>query len=131
MKASTMVNKRTTKYLYKNIRRPKNGLPRKMFAEVEEVCRECFNIKFEDGFMIVGALDEYSPFRRIRISSINGFKIVDKEVAVVTEQSILFFNNNTGAINVNLREPKVSVWQRFVNYLKSFCWHHHTKTCLE
>ena len=40
--------------------------------------------------MIVGVLDYDNPFRRIRLSCIKGCKIVDNEVAVVMEQSILF-----------------------------------------
>ncbi len=126
-----MVNKRTIKYLYKNIRRPKNGLPRKLFAEVEERCRECFNITFENGLMTIGSLDECSPFRNIRISSINGFKIAGNEVAVVMEQSILFFNNATGTIDVNLREPEESFFQRIVNRIKYRIARLTAKPCLE
>lgn len=129
--ASTMVNKRTIKYLYKNIRRPKNGLSRRLLTEVEDCCRECFNITFDNEQMTIGALEESNPFRNIRLSSINGFKIVGSEVAVVMEYSILFFNNATGAIDVNIREPEETFFQRLINGIKYRIAHLTAKPCFE
>ncbi len=131
MDIPTMANKQTIKYLYKNIRRPKNGLPGNLLAEVEECCRERFNIKFDNGFMTIGTLDECNPFRNIRLSSINGFRIAGNEVAVVTDRSILFFDISTGNISVNIREPEESLFQRFANRIKSIYPHHSAKPCLE
>ena len=70
------------------------------------------------GCMIVGVLDYDNPFRRIRLSCIKGFKIVDNEVAVVMEQSILFFNNSTGAIKINFRCDDDPWWKRLFSWLK-------------
>jgi hypothetical protein len=39
-------------------------------------------------------------------------------VAVVMEQSILFFNNSTGAIKINFRCDDEPWWKRLLSWLK-------------
>lgn len=78
-----MINRITIRYLYKHTHRPKDGFHDSLLRKVADCCREHFKVAFEDGCMIVGVLDYDNPFRRIRLSCIKGFKIVDNEVAVV------------------------------------------------
>ena len=113
-----MINRITIKYLYKHTHRPKDGFHDSLLRKVADCCREHFKVAFEDGCMIVGVLDYDNPFRRIRLSCIKGFKIVDNEVAVVMEQSILFFNNSTGAIKINFRCDDDPWWKRLFSWLK-------------
>lgn len=113
-----MINRITIKYLYKHTHRPKDGFHDSLLRKVADCCREHFKVAFEDGCMIVVVLDYDNPFRRIRLSCIKGFKIVDNEVAVVMEQSILFFNNSTGAIKINFRCDDEPWWKRLFSWLK-------------
>lgn len=113
-----MINKVTIKYLYRHTHRPKNGFSASLLNQVVDSCGKFFKIVFEDGYMIVGAFDVDNPFRRIRLSCIKGFRIVDNEVAVVMDQSILFFNNATGAVKINFRCSEESWWQRFLDWLR-------------
>lgn len=113
-----MISRITIKYLYKHTHRPKDGFHDSLLRKVADCCREHFKVAFEDGCMIVGVFDYDNPFRRIRLSCIKGFKIVDNEVAVVMEQSILFFNNSTGAIKINFRCDDEPWWKRLLSWLK-------------
>ena len=101
-----------------------------MLRNVADCCREHFKVAFEDGCMIVGVLDCDNPFRRIRLSCIKGFKIVDSEVAVVMEQCILFFNNSTGAIKINFRCDDAPWWQRLLSWFR-YSMGGQKKACLQ
>ena len=123
-----MINKVAIRYLYSHTRRPANGFSRDLFTQVENCCHEFFKISFNENYMTVGSLDEGNPFKRIRLSNINGFKIFDKEVAVIMERSIIFFNNRTGSMKINFRASGQSWWQRLKGWF-SFrsC---HSNTCI-
>lgn len=107
-----MINKVAIKYLYKHTKRPKDGLPESKLKEVCEKCSHFFQISFDNEFMTIGSLDDCSPFKQIRLSCINGFEIIDNEVAAVLNSCIIFFNNQTGAIKINIKTESKSVWQR-------------------
>lgn len=56
--------------------------------------------------MVIGTLDTNNPFRRIKFSCIQNIEDLGDEVAVVLNPCIIFFNNITGKININLRNEQ-------------------------
>lgn len=107
-----MINEVSIKYLYKHTKRPKDGFPVTLLEEVERKCAEHFDLSFEDGLMVIGSLSDSNPFKRIRMSCIKGFEIIDCEVAAVIDHCIIFFNNADGTIKVNMKKESMPFWRR-------------------
>lgn len=116
-----MINKVAIKWLYKHTKRPKAGFPEEVLAEVTKKCEHFFQVSFKDGFMTIGSLEDYSPFKHIRLTCIKGFEIVDPEVAVVTGTYIIFFNNKTGAIKINIKDESRPIWEKFTHIFHVCC----------
>ena len=68
-----------------------------------------------DGFeIIVKDLEEFNPFRRFLIRSLNGVLEFDKMVAFVFKNHILFFGKEDNQMRVHIKshKPKRSLWNR-------------------
>lgn len=69
---------------------------------------ENHKIKADDGEIIIEDLDEYNPFRRFLIRSLNTVLEFDKMVAFVFRNHILFVGKDSNEIRVHIKpeEPK-------------------------
>lgn len=67
-----------------------------------------------DGFeIVIKDLDEYDPFKRFLIRSINAVLEFDKMVAFVFRSHILFFSKEDNQLRVHIKpEKKPSLFQR-------------------
>lgn len=114
-----MISKEAIDYLYKKTKRPKEGFSETFLTQISEKCSKYHKLQFNDGYMIIGALEEYNPFRKIKISAIRGIVELDVVIAVVLNTSIIFFNNHTGKIDINIRsahQKKISFLQRLTQF---------------
>lgn len=111
-----MFNEAAIKYLYKHTKRAEGGLPQRLLDEVVEKCAR-FQVSFDNCCMKIGMLDDGNPFKQIRLSCIKGIEIVDNEIAVVMNASIIFLDNTDGSIKVSIKNDRKSVWRRFFDWL--------------
>lgn len=100
-----MINKEGIRYLYHS-KRPADGYSDEFLQSICEKCRKFHQIEIKDGFLEIGTLDMNNPFRRIKFSCIQNIEDLGDEVAVVLKPCIIFFNNITGKININLRNEQ-------------------------
>lgn len=116
-----MISKEAIDYLYKKTKRPKNGFSETFLNQISEKCGKHHKLQFKDGYMIIGSLEEYNPFRKIRISAIRGIVELDVVIAVVLNTSIIFFNNHTGKIDINIRSAqpkKTSFFRKLTQFFR-------------
>ena len=106
-----MINEIAIKYLYKNTHRPIDGFPKSVLQTVETCCKHSFDISFNPDYMVVGSLDDGNPCKMLKMQNINGFVVVDKEVAVVMCDRIIFFDNRNRTVRINIRSDIPSYWK--------------------
>lgn len=70
-----------------------------------------------DGDILIGSLDSHNPFRRIDFSRIKSIHDLGDEVAIVFSSCILFLDNNTGKINMNVRTTRNEIIINKINTL--------------
>ena len=62
--------------------------------------------------LIIGSIDERSPFREIALRNVNGITHFDDTLAIVLHSSILFLNKHDQGVNVHIRTEQPSIWER-------------------
>lgn len=71
------------------------------------------DLKYENNELIIGALDEFNPFRRLLGRRIFGIIEFDKYVAFVTPAHILFLGKNDNSVQVHMKpDRKPNVFSR-------------------
>lgn len=128
-----MLNNEAIRYLYRHAKRPAGGFTDEFLARVCNLCQNFHCLKFEGSFMTITSLETTNPFRKIYMPSIKGIEILDTDVAIVTHTCIIFFDNHTGEISVNIRktnnERLISVQMYMQRLLKVLCHCFHKRQC--
>lgn len=117
----TMISKEGIRCLYRS-KRPSGGYSDEFLQSICEKCQKFHRIEIKDGFLVIGALDTNNPFRRIKFSCIQSIEDLGDEVAVVLNPCIIFFNNITGKININLRneQRRATIIRRWLRKMLRF-----------
>lgn len=108
-----MITEDVIREIYKNYRKPPKDASELNLDRFLELLKEHHKLS-SDGFEIVlDDLDEFNPFRRFLIRSINAVLEFDRMVAFVFDNHILFMSKEGNAMRVHFKpEEKKSLFSR-------------------
>lgn len=67
------------------------------------------------------AIPADNPFHEIPVGNVCGIEYIGDTIAIVTANSIVFVNSNTGEIKVHVKPPKFTVLERLKFFLCHSC----------
>lgn len=109
-----MITKQVINTLYKKYdKRPKS--PDCLnFALLFDSIAEYHNISvdIDSDQLIIHDLGETSPFYQIPLSKIHAIVPFEEWIAIVLHSSIIFLNRKSNKVYVNIKPPKMTLWDR-------------------
>lgn len=103
-----MISKEGIKNLYK-AKQPRHGYTTEYLQGICSKCNKNFQMDIVDGDIVIGSLDNHNPFKRISFSRIKSIHDLGDEVAIVFSSCILFLDNISGKININVRTTRSEI----------------------
>ncbi|MEF9923514.1 MAG: hypothetical protein RSB34_02130 [Muribaculaceae bacterium] len=113
-----MINAKVISNIYKLHKKPPSNISDLGIEKMRKSLIEFHKFNEESGFLILENVSEESPFKKIPISRIYGIENFDKTIALVLPNSILFFSKTDSKINIHLRMPRLSRWQKIKGFFK-------------
>lgn len=108
-----MITKKVIDELYRKYRRRPDSIDSLDIPLLFEHASDNHDLQIEaDGNLIIGSIDERSPFREIALRNVNGITHFDDTIAIVLHNSILFLNKHAQGVNVHIRTEQPSIWER-------------------
>lgn len=108
-----MINENVINEIYKKFRKPHKNPEDLRLDYFIPILSEHHNIE-NDGFeIVITDLEEYNPFRRFLIRSLNAVLEFDKMIAFVFRNHILFLGKEDNQMRVHIKpEEKPSLFKR-------------------
>ena len=107
-----MITKHVINSIYKQFRhRPKN----QALLNIEhlfDTALDYLKITVDETQVTIGSLESNSPFRVIPLRRIHGIVKFDSATAIVFHSSIIFLNRHGKGINIHVKQPPKSIWQK-------------------
>lgn len=75
---------------------------------------EVHNVEIKDNRLIIGSIDEKSPFHSLPLNRVHGIVNFEKCVAIVFHSSILFLDKKEDKVQIHLKMKKTNIWQRLM-----------------
>lgn len=108
-----MITEDVIKEIYKNYNKPAKNEADLNIAYFVDLLKPHHSLRQVDDEIIVGNLEEFSPFRRFLIRSLYAILEFDRNVAFVFRDHILFFGKTNDQLSVNFKpEEKRSIFSR-------------------
>lgn len=108
-----MITEEVIKEIYKNYDKPPKHREELNIPYYIELLRPHHDLQADDKEIVVGNVDEFNPFRRFLIRSLNAILEFDKNVAFVFHDHILFFSKSDDNLNVNFKpDPEDGFFSR-------------------
>lgn len=108
-----MITKKVIDELYRKYRRRPDSIDSIDIPLLFEHASDNHDLQIDaDGNLIIGSIDERSPFREIALRNVNGITHFDDTLAIVLHSSILFLNKHDQGVNVHIRTEQPSIWER-------------------
>lgn len=108
-----MITKKVIDELYRKYRRRPDSIDSLDIPLLFEHAPDNHDLQIDaDGNLIIGSIDERSPFREIALRNVNGITHFDDTLAIVLHSSILFLNKHDQGVNVHIRTEQPSIWER-------------------
>lgn len=98
-----MVTEAVIKEIYKTYKKPPTSREELRLPHYLELLNKHHNLKQDDDEIIIEDLEEFNPFRRFLIRSINAILEFDKVIALVFSNHILFLGKNDKSLRVNFK----------------------------
>lgn len=108
-----MITKDVIKEIYKNYSKPQKHREALNIPYFIDLLKPHHDLYADDMEIVVGNVEEFSPFRRFLIRSLHAILEFDHEVAFVFRDHILFFSKVNDNFSVNFKpENKSSIFSR-------------------
>lgn len=108
-----MITKDVIKEIYKNYSKPQKHKEALNIPYFIDLLKPHHDLSADDMEIVVGNVEEFSPFRRFLIRSLHAILEFDHEVAFVFRDHILFFSKENDNFSVNFKpEDKSSIFSR-------------------
>lgn len=108
-----MITKEVIKELYKNYSKPPKDREELNIPYFISLLKPHHELLANDFEIVVGNLEDFSPFKRFLIRGLNAILEFDREVAFVFRDHILFFSKVDDNLNVNFKpEGKTNLFAR-------------------
>ena len=109
-----MITKQVINTLYKKYKKLPKSADYLDFALLFDYVAEHHNITvdLEKDVLIIRSIDQISPFHKIPLSRIHAIVPFEEWIAVVLHASIIFLNKKNNNVQIHLKEPQMSLWDR-------------------
>lgn len=108
-----MITKEIIKKLYKIHKKPVGyDIMLPQIEEFVKILTPVHHLSIEDGNLVLGDVDEKSIFKTIQVNRMCGIEDFDRNIALILPNSILFFNKENSGINLHIRMPKQSLFDK-------------------
>ena len=112
-----MITEDVIKDIYRNYSKPIKNRDDLRLDYFLDLLKPIHKLHQENDEIIVGNLEEFSPFRRFLIRSLHAILEFDRNVAVVFRNHILFFGKEDEQLSVNFKpEEKKSFFGRLFSH---------------
>lgn len=101
-----MITDSVIKEIYRKFSKPHRNEEELRLDYYLHLLKENHSIKREDNEIIIEDLDEFNPFRRFLIRSINAVLEFDKMIAFVFRNHILFLGKEDNQMRVHIKPEK-------------------------
>lgn len=98
-----MITQEVISEIYKNYSKPAKNADELNLPYFVDLLSEFHNLILEDDEVIVGGLDEFSPFKRFLKRGLYAVLEFDRNVAFVFQSHILFFSKKDKNLSVHFR----------------------------
>lgn len=98
-----MITEEVIREIYKKYKKPVKNFDSLDLPHVLDVLRPFHDIRLEDGEIVVGSVEEFSPFKRFLQRSLYGVIEFEKYYAFVFKSHILFFSMVDSQLSVNFK----------------------------
>lgn len=105
-----MITNSVIKEIYKKFGKPHKKREDLQLDYFLPMLKENHNIVYDNDEIILSDLDEFNPFRRFLIRSLNAVLEFDKMVAFVFRNHILFLGKEDGQMRVHMRPDDERNW---------------------
>lgn len=108
-----MITKEVIKEIYKNYSKPPKHREELNIPYFIDLLKPHHTLQTNDFEIVLDNVEDFSPFKRFLIRSLNAILEFDREVAFVFRDHILFFSKVDENLNVNFKpEGKPSLFTR-------------------
>ncbi|MBD5191182.1 MAG: hypothetical protein HDS93_04920 [Bacteroidales bacterium] len=109
-----MITDQVIKEIYKVYIKPPKDRAELRLDYFRDLLAPNHDLGIDDDEIIINNLEEFNPFRRFLIRSINAILEFDKFVAIVFRNHILFMNKEDSNIRIHIRpeKPKKNIFSR-------------------
>lgn len=101
-----MVTKKVIKEIYKKYHKPPHNHDDLNIPHYLELLKDFHHLVCEDGEILDTDLDDFNPFKRMRIQSLHAILEFDKVVAFVFVNHILFFDKYSENMHIHFKPEK-------------------------
>lgn len=101
-----MITDSVIKEIYKKFSKPHKNREELKLAYFMDILNANHNITFDDDEIILEDLEEFNPFRRFLIRSVNAVLEFDKMIAFVFRNHILFLGKEDNQMRVHIKPAK-------------------------
>lgn len=101
-----MITENVIKEIYKKFGKPHKNDEELRLDYFIPMLQKNHSIKIEDNEIIIEDLDEFNPFRRFLIRSVNAILEFDKMIAIVFRNHILFLGKEDDQMRVHIKPEK-------------------------
>lgn len=98
-----MITQEVIKEIYKKYSKPPKHREELNIPYFVELLKPYHDLQADDMEVVVGNIDESSPFKRFLIRGLHAILEFDHNVAFVFRDHILFFSKEGGQLNVNFK----------------------------
>lgn len=107
-----MITKHVIDTIYRKYRRKPASPEQLDIAQLFDESLNPLNIEVDNREITIGSIDKRSPFHSIPLSRIHGIERFDSATAIVLHSSIIFLSRKGKGVNVHIKEPPRSIWQK-------------------
>lgn len=101
-----MITDNVIKEIYKKFSKPHKNREELRLDYFMNILLKNHNVRLDDDEIILDDLEEFNPFRRFLIRSLNAVLEFDKMIAFVFRNHILFFGKDDNQMRVHIKPPK-------------------------
>lgn len=110
--STTMITQQVIKEIYKKYSRPPRNEDELSIPHYMDILRGYHELVRENGEIVNVRLDDFNPFKRMLVKSLHAILELDKVVAFVFPNHILFFEKSSENMHVHFKPEKKSFFAR-------------------
>jgi len=107
-----MISKKAIENIYKKYKDVPESPDCLDFVHLFESAHPSHGIEIQNDSLVIGSMDDFSPFHRIPLDLICGIVDFEETVAVVLRRAIVFLGKRSSQVHIHLKEEKTGFLSR-------------------